>query len=261
MKSFCAVILALVLMLGGCAIGKTVVPEKTKGFPSPQAALEAIKPRNDTDTLYRMTAKVSISSPQGKLNFRLAVIMRSPDRLRLESIPVFGPPDFFLTTQGERFRVYLPGTQEFLMGKASPDNLSRFLPLTWSVERWMAMLQGNKSAAFPVAGKLQGKMEGLLYRIDVFSEDAVTDSLWINLERNRLEKTEQLISAGLKETVVFKSFREINGRDFPASILINTGAGKTLTIVYETIETTNKMEDDLFLLLPPPEASIRELPD
>jgi len=261
MRSFFAAGLFLLLLLAGCTIGKTVAPVEIRGFPSPQAALEAIKPIEDTDTLYQITAKVSASSPQGKLNFRLAVIMQSPDKLRIESIPILGPPDFMLAMQGERFQVYLPGNQEWITGNATPANLARFLPLSWSVERWMAMLRGYGPAVFAGPASVQGKMEGLFYRVDALSEGAVVESLWINPVGKRLEKTERLVSGRLKETVLFTAFREINGRDFPGAIRIETGEGKTIGIVYQTIETAKEIPDDLFSLLPPPDAVITNLPE
>ncbi len=261
MRPFLAAGLVFLLLLGGCATGKTVAPLEPKGFPSPQAALAAIKPPDNMDTLYRMTAKVSILSPQGKLNFRLAIIMQSPDKLRIESIPILGPPDFFLAAQKGHFKVYLPGTQEFITGKATPDNLVRFLPLSWSADRWMAILRGHGPDISPESINLRGKMEDLLYRVDVLARDSIRESIWINPERNRLEKAELLISEGLKETVIFTAFRQINGRDFPGHIRIESEEGKTIGIMYETIEAATEIPDDLFLLLPPTDASMTSLPD
>lgn len=260
MRPFFAVVLTL-LFLGGCTVGKTVMPVATNVFPTPQAALMAIIPAADTNTLYRMTAKVSVSSPQRKFNFRLAVIMQSPDKLRLESIPVLGPPDFILTAQGGKFQVYLPGTQEFITGKTTPDNLAGFLPLPWSTERWMAMLRGNNPDVFPDSARLRGKMEELLYRVDALSGGSVMESLWINPEHKRLEKMERLLSQNSKETISCSSFRKINGRDFPAYIRIDAGEGKTIGITYETIETSHEIPDDLFMLLPPTDAAMTSLPD
>ena len=125
MRLSSAILLALVLLLGGCTAGKSVIPSPTAGFSSPQAALTAIDPVGDANTVYQVTAKVSLASPQGKMNFRLAVIMQYPDKLRIESIPVLGPPDFFLTAKDGLFKVYLPGNQEFITGKASPRNRNR----------------------------------------------------------------------------------------------------------------------------------------
>jgi len=261
MRSFLAAGLFLLLLLTGCTIGKTVVPVEIRGFPSPQAALAAIKPAEDTGILYRMTAKVSASSPQGKLNFRLAVIMQSPDKLRIESIPILGPPDFMLAMQGGRFQVYLPGNQEWITGNATPENLARFLPLSWSVERWMAMLRGYGPAVFSKPASVRGKMEGLFYRVDALSSGSTVESLWINPVRKRLEKTERLVSGGLKETVLLTAFREVNSRDFPCHIRIESGEGKTIGIMYETIETATEIPDDLFSLLPPPDAVMTNLPD
>jgi hypothetical protein len=195
------------------------------------------------------------------MSFRLAAIMQSPDKLRLESIPVLGPPDFFLTAQGGLFRVYLPGTQEFITGNASPNNLSRFLPLAWSAERWVAVLLGHRPNASSDNGNLRGMMEGQLYRLDLFDRESVSESLWINPENKRLEKLEMISPSGGKDTVLFSAFRDIEGRILPENILIDTGEGTTIRIIYEALEIRNEVNYDLFVLSPPPEVIIRDLPD
>lgn len=249
------------LLLGGCTAGKSVLPSKTAGFPSPAAALSAINPVEDTNTLYQVTAKVSLTSPQGKMSSRLAVIMQYPDKLRIESLPVIGPPDFFLTTKGDRFKVYLPGNQEFITGAASPNNLSRFLPLAWSAERWLAVLMGNRPGASFDTEDIRGMMEGQLYRVDVLGREAIRESLWINPETRHLEKLEYINPEGLKNTVRFSAFRKMDGRDFPERITIDTDEETTIRIIYETLEVKKEVNNDFFELLPPPEAVIRNLPD
>jgi hypothetical protein len=247
--------------MGGCTAGKSIILSNTTGFPSPQAALAAVDPLSDNNRIYQVTAKITLVSPQGKMSFRLAVIMQSPDKLRLESIPVLGPPDFFLTAQEGRFRVYLPGTQEFITGKASPDNLSRFLPVAWSAERWVAVLLGHCPDALSDSENLRGMMEGQLYRVDVLDREPVSESLWIDPENKRLEKLEMVNPNGLKDTVRFSSFREIEGRILPENILIDTGGGSTIRIIYETLEIRKEVNNDLFVLSPPPEVTVRDLPD
>lgn len=261
MRSCLAITLALLLMLGGCTAGKAIMPSNTADFPSPKAALAAVDPLSDTYRVYQVTAKINLTSPQGKMSFRLAAIMQSPDKLRLESIPVLGPPDFFLTAQGGRFRVYLPGTQEFITGNASPNNLSRFLPLAWSAERWVAVLLGHRPDASADSGNLRGMVEGGLYRVDVYDRESVSESLWINPENKRLEKLEMVNPNGLKDTVRFSSFGEIEGRILPENILIDTGEGSTIRIIYETLEIRKEVDNNFFVLSPPPEVIIRDLPD
>jgi outer membrane lipoprotein-sorting protein len=262
MRSSFAILLVLVLVLGGCATGKSVTPpSQTAGFPSPQAALAAIDRLIDTHCVYQVTAKITLASPQGKMSFRLAVIVQSPDKLRLESIPVFGPPDFFLTAKRGRFRVYVPGTQEFFTGNAGPNNLSRFLPLAWSAEKWVAVLLGHRPDISSDRENIQGMMEGQLYRIDVLDQESVSERLWIEPENKRLEKLEQIDSSGLKDTILFSAFRETEGRTLPENIIIDNGEGTTIRIIYETLEIKKEANNDLFELSPPPGAIIRDLPD
>jgi hypothetical protein len=261
MKVPFTLLLAFLLLFGGCTAGKSVLPSKTAGFPSPQAALSAIDQVGGTNTIYQVTAKISLTSPQGKLGFRLAVIMQFPDKLRIESIPILGPPDFFFAAKDGRFKVYLPGNQEFITGNATPDNLSRFLPLSWTPERWVSVLLGSNTETSRHNENIRGTMERNLYRVDVLSGDFTEESLWINPESKRLERSEYLNPGGLKDTILFSSFRKTNGRDFPQNVAIATGEGTTIRIHYESFEVKEEGGNDFFELEPPPEVRIRTLPD
>jgi hypothetical protein len=251
MRSSFPILFAFALILGGCTAGKSVLPTETGGFSSPRAALSAIQRVNDTNTIYQVTAKVSLTSPQGKLGFRLAVIMQSPDKLRIESIPILGPPDFFLTAKNGRFKAYLPGNQEFITGNATPNNLSRFLPLAWSAERWVAVLLGNRPDASSGVENLRGKMEGLFYRVDVLDGELIRESLWINPENKRLEKMEFMSPEGLQNRVIYAWGLKYKDWKMPENVKIEPGNGTTILITCTDFQTAKVTEINLFDLNPP----------
>ena len=251
--------LAALLFLGGCATVPTGPPPYMgNGFSSPQTAIEAVSRICDQTKAYQFTARVTVTAPGAKAFFRVAFITQSPDRLRLESLPIIGPPDFFLTARDGRFAAYLPGSREFLIGAADAETMSGILPvsLPWSAEKWVSVLQGRPG----IMGKqtlLEGEQDGSLYRVDSRQGKSVKESYWIDPESHRLSRMEQSIMGHLNYRVHFTAFRNINGCNFPANILIESGSGETIAMTYGPVKIKKENRDDIFDLSAPAGSLLR----
>ena len=145
------ILFALILALTGCGVsGKAIkfTPPAAGSLRSDQVSPQAgtVESR---DKVFNMMAKVSIISPTEKWFFKLGLFIQSPDKLRAELIPLLGLPDFFLTVKQNRFQVFLPGKQEFITGKASPENLAPFLPALWEPKEWIVALLGISPEGAP----------------------------------------------------------------------------------------------------------------
>ena len=69
-------------------------------------------------------------SQQGKTFSATQVLFaQQPDRLRVETLGLFGAPALMLTTDGEQLTVLLPGEGKAYQGKASSGMLQRFMRL------------------------------------------------------------------------------------------------------------------------------------
>ncbi|MBN1545316.1 MAG: hypothetical protein JW902_01505 [Syntrophaceae bacterium] len=262
MKVVPAFLLATVLILGGCSAGKSVVKDHKITFLSPQAVLQTIDPVIGKEPAFKFTAKVSAISPSAKLIFKLAIITQAPDRLRIESIPVFGPPDFFFASQDGWFQIYLPASRDFFVGAATPDNLSRALPvsLSWPARRWVTVLQGRPDIP-QNCRNIKGKMEGAFYRLDVSIENAGIDRYWINTKNGCLERIEYTGMDGLTSKIDYSSFKEVKGRNLPLSINIDAGDGTKILIMNDTPEVMKQSEENRFALLPPADATLKDFPN
>jgi len=253
MRSVLSIVFAFSLILAGCTAGKSVIPSKSVGFSSPEAALSMIKSERNRERVFQVTAKVVLSTPQGKMVFKLAVIMQPPDKLRLESIPVLGPPDFFLTVKEGRFKVFLPGTPQFITGNASPDNLARFLPLAWPAERWIAALMGTTPDTPGQAEQIRGMMEGPLYRIDVMSGETIRERLWVDPKNRRLEKTDFFSADGRQNRISYQWGLQSDNFEIPERIKIEPGEGIKILITCTDFQAIGKPGADLFDLACPGE--------
>lgn len=263
MKFLCLLLFVVSIWIAGCATINPVPKEATIPFASPSAALRTIDDAAIRHhQVIQCTAKVSVSSPGSKLIFKLAVMTEPPDRIRIESIPVFGPPDFLFATQGDRFQVYLPGSREYITGAATAENLSRVLPLSlaWSPQRWVAVLRGRPDAKVSDQS-LKGEMEGHLYRIDETDEDVLIERLWIDPVNKRLERMAFMNQDGSESTLIFSYFKEIQGEVLPTRIDIEAGNGTQINIVLDVIEYFKESENPFFSLIPPQDVIIQTIPD
>jgi len=253
MKSVLSIVLAFSLLLAGCTAGNSVMPPEPMGFPSPEAALSAIKPDRNGEGVFQVTAKVTFSAPRGKIILKLATVIQPPDKLRLETIPVLGPPDFFMTVRKGRFKVFLPGTPEFITGNASPDNLGRFLPLAWPVERWVSVLTGTHPETMGQAVKIRGMMEGPLYRIDMMSGKTIRESFWVNPQNQHLEKANFISDDGQQYQVTYQWGLQSDSTEIPEIIKIELEGETRILITCSDLQTVKNAGPDLFDLPSPGE--------
>jgi hypothetical protein len=166
----------------GCAGRQhTAVPQYS--YPSLEAALQAMAASDPGGGAATATARIEIKLPGGDRQvLRAALMMAKPARLRLESIPPFGPPDFFLSLDAEEIRVFLPEKEIFYIDRATGRNLSRFLPLSLPVEEIVPLLMGRMPLSNEQISpsQWQGEGEEDLYRIDQWRYGRKTHSLWID---------------------------------------------------------------------------------
>ena len=254
MKPVLLLVLAFSLVLAGCVAGKSVMPPaEPVGFLSPDAALSAIRYDRNRERVFQVTAKVALSYPTRKMVFKLAVSMQSPDKLRMESIPVLGPPDFFLTVKEGRFKVFLPGAPEFIMGNSGPDNLGRFLPLTWSAEKWISVLTGTHPGTAGQAVQIRGTMDGPFYRVEVMSGETIRESLWVDPKNRRLEKADFISTDGRKNQVSYRWGLQSDNFEMPEIIKIEPGDGSRIVITCSDFRAVKDAGSDLFDLSLPGE--------
>src|SRR5512136_1786945 len=92
-------VLSFFLIFPACAIKKTLnVGEGSfEGVSSPLAVLEKID--SNTHSLHgiKAIARIEVNAPAGRYPLKVALALWRPSSLRLESIPLIGPADFFLT--------------------------------------------------------------------------------------------------------------------------------------------------------------------
>jgi hypothetical protein len=163
------------LAFSGCVSGK--ITEVTKRPAAlPQDILEKIPVPDSGDTI-RATARISLSSPEGDYSRKMVLLLRMPSSLRVETMPLFGPADFFLSVNEESLRVFFPGEGKFYVGAATRENLFMFFKVFLSPADMVPLLAGLPP--YIAEGFLSGHMEEGLYRVDITSGKR-RRSLWVD---------------------------------------------------------------------------------
>lgn len=184
-------------------------------MPRPQDVLEKIAIPGTGDTL-RATARVSLSSPEGDYSRKMALLVRQPSNLRVETIPLFGPADFFLSANREALKVFFPGEGKFYVGAATRENLSLFFKVFLSPADMVPLLAGGLPPHIP-DGRLSGHMEEGAYRVDIRSGRR-RRSLWVDPVSHILTKIEEADDHRTLWRAAFADHTVVDGTPYPRKI-------------------------------------------
>jgi hypothetical protein len=192
------ILLLLIVVLGsllsGCAGGR--VAEPGSPYLSPEIALRALASSDPGDRTLTAIARIEIKIHSERHVLKAALMMKSPAQLRLESIPFFGPPDFFLSIDAGEIRVFLPAKAAFYADRATEGNLSRFLPLVLSATEMVSLLMGRLPEVEETGSVRQGKWEDGLYGLDQYKSGRKILSVWIDPARDLLRRIQTYTEAG-----------------------------------------------------------------
>ncbi|MHB8771726.1 MAG: hypothetical protein ACYC7J_12050 [Syntrophales bacterium] len=224
------------LIITGCAAGRVASPA---AYATPEAALRELA-ASPAPGAITATARVEISSPTERYPLKAAVMLRMPADLRLESIPLLGPPDFFLSIEAGELRVFLPEKGAYHIGPAARQNIARLLRLPLSAAEVVALLMGRLPAEGEGAADVQGEQEEGLYRVDQYRAGKKIRSLWVDPATALLIRVQTF--TGGEETAYTAEFADHlrMGDGFLPQRLTISGEGVSLAVRY----TDTRLLDD-----------------
>jgi hypothetical protein len=251
-KSIPAFCLLLLVFCGCAAAPKTAA---RLDVASPEAALAQIAARLPADAalLALADARVATHTKEGTYPLNLAILLKRPASIRVEAIPLFGPPAFFLSVRDGTLKVFLNETGAFYMGRATPDNVGRYLPLKMGPEDLIALLTGTCFASPGPDTLLQGYPEGDHYRIDLV-EPLKHRSLWVRTTDGFLENLEVYAEQQRLYRVRFEEPLHMEGAMLPQKITFSSDGidGISVSIRYRDIQLLKGVDPELFDLEAPP---------
>jgi hypothetical protein len=248
-------IAALGPALSGCA-GRSVIPSPPPGgaYISPEDALRALAASTPGDQTLTVTARIEMKNLSERRTLKAALMMRRPAHLRMESVPLLGPPDFFLSIDAGELRVFFPGKDggSFYAGGATARNVYRFLPLAMPAADMVSLLMGHPPRMEEVSSR-RGEWEERLYRIDQYTAGEKILSLWINPVGDLLIKVRAFTEGGnIAYTAEFAEHTSVGTHLLPQLLTI-TGEAVSLTLRYTEVRLDNDGES---FALPVPEGIV-----
>ena len=235
----------------GCASIKTSsnVPAF---YSSPDAAWRALLASHPEGPTLKVYARFDIRFGSERYPLQAAMVINPPSDLRMEILPMIGPPELLLTIRGGRMKVFSPDKGKFYMGSTSRANLHLFLPRTPSMADAIPLLAGMPPARFENFG-LSGGMDGALYRIDRFAARKEIQTLWVEPATGNLNRAELFDETDAEGwSVTFTDFSDIDGKKVPGKIVMQLGDENRITIHYKDPSWNDHFEPELFDLEIPP---------
>ncbi len=244
------------LILAGCAVTREVAPApEAASSVSPQILWQQRAAAEEKPTALKALARIDISTPSGRYPLKVAILLQYPDRLRLESLPLFGPPDFYLTFEKGTLKVLLPQEGKYYSGTPSQTELAAFLPFLsdrFQLTDMMAILRGTVPRVQDQDVILKGFQEGKYDRLEVYRREQKIQAFWLEQGSNALVQAARWGQDGeLRYKARFTdhgSFKE--AANLPAKISVTIGDSNpvTLTLNYTDLQILAEIQEASFLL-------------
>jgi hypothetical protein len=243
-------IMGLGPLLSGCACRRVAALSANK-YLSPGAALRALATSDPGGRAITVTARIEIKRHNERHLLKAALMMKRPAHLRLESIPLFGPPDFFLSIEAGEIRVFVPGKETFYVDRATEGNLSRFFPLALPAAETVSLLMGRLPETEETLSSWRGEWEDGMYRVDQYGSGRKILSVWIDPSGDLLHRIRKFTEGGnIAYTAEFTEHVRLGEGFLPQRLSITREAAVSLAVRYTDIRLDN---DDESFALPVPE--------
>ena len=185
----------------------------------------------------------------------VAVLVKGPDKLRIEGFGPMGEPVFALVANGPDLALRLPGEAELV--RTGPWAFERLLGFSLAASELAALLMGN---APPVAG-FDAARAGCSASGQCVVEYRKDDALWkvrvVPSEPFEVLSCERYRGGDLLYRARFADHETAGGHRFPRKVTVESGDRKaSLTVEYQDWELNAPVED-AFFVLPAGEAAPR----
>lgn len=200
-------------------------------------------------------ARIRLRAPS-KATFRQWTVAERPDRIHLEALDFFGNPAAVLVASGGRFSLYDAQKKVFYTGAATPENLSRLVPVPVSAPELVAILLG--SAPLPEALPVAVAPDDGHLRLRFEEEGARLDA-WIGAHA-LVEKAQRSVAGGAGRgswRVEFADHRAYGPAWFPGWLALRSDASRVrLELSWTQVEVNGDVDPAIFELKPPKGARI-----
>src|SRR3972149_11945523 len=233
-------------LLFGCAPVAASLPKGTDYDLSARDTLEKFIKAHHIKNTFKAIARIEINDGK-KYSIKVAMMLKRPSLMRIESIPVIGPPDLFLSANNDTLKIFLPGKNEFYLGRPSKENFSLFFPVNLPPADVLSIMMGIPPLP-DVKLIWKESVEGEKLRADFFSDDKKVQTLLMDRNNGRLKEIVILASNGeILHTVSYDDYCKVENIDLPQQItILSTGKNSTIVVRYSDMEFIKEENEALF---------------
>jgi len=247
-----AFFLAIFVIFAGCAYYTPPLPKLPLSVDDLYARLMH---NSSSGIILEGIARVRVTSPDGAYTRKIALVLRHhPSSLRMDAVPLFGTPDFFLTLTKKSLKLYLPREGQFYIGRPTEKNLRDFFTIPLPARDAVALMTGTPPETPRGVTTMEASRDGSEYRLDVFDGNTLRQSLWIDPASYHLTKIATRTTDGtpLYETR-FGSYRKEGSVIYPESVTVSlqTPPDTVIHISYLSLEVRKETTGEIFTLYPP----------
>ncbi len=254
----------LVALLGLTACPRTPPPELSM---DPAELLSEVRTAQAKVERVSGNARVLIESPDFSGGLNEFIAAEKPDRLRLETLDFVGNDAVVLVADGKRFAYYDSREKIFYRGDATPENVSRLLPILLPPEEIVAIVCGSD----PI---LPGKPDSVSVHgsqlLLTIASGATGQRLAVGsaaaVEQSRVRRIEtgpkgQPIETAPAYDLDFSLFRRRANARFPTEVKLTAPAARVrVDLTWKgDLEVNGKANPNLFRLEPPKNAKVVDL--
>jgi len=245
MKPLPLILLALTLCC--CPRNGVQVPEADR-IKDPKQLLTAVREKGKELSSVRAEGTILARRGGKRIKAHMILLLRRPATLRFETISFFEQPMSILVTDGMKFSLWDMDKGRFYQGPATPQNISRVIPIPMDGPEVSGILFGDPPLIPFAESKLDFK-DGLYILTLTNSQQQQT----IKIHPTRLRPTEVLLKAGGKEYyhLVYDDWHDTNPPVLEKATFTMDSEDIRLTIKIREVERNVDLKDDLFVLTPP----------
>jgi outer membrane lipoprotein-sorting protein len=227
-------------------------------IPPPQVILEKIDRDDQRKDALKAIAHIEVNTLRGRYPLKAAVMVMRPSSLRLEILPLLGPPELILSVHENMLKVFLPQKGEFYIGQATEKNMAYFFPFPMQglvMEDIISILLGTHPTVKEKSLTFRGSHDEGFYRVDILSENRKIQSLLIDIENNTLMRVNLFDNDNNQRcSVRFFGQSMTENLTIPDTITLASGDDEAphITIRYSDAQKATGVDAASFDLRPPP---------
>jgi uncharacterized protein DUF4292 len=205
----------------------------------------------------RGEGRLRVAVPNSRSTVTVFIAAARPAFLHFEVIGFFGQPQAILASDGRTFALLQNDQGKYFQGPASPENVSRLLPVVLSGPELVSILLGAAPRIPAERLSAQALTEARAYLVTLWQGDR-SQKLWIHPDNHRVLKSEMRGMAAYD--LLFEDFQATGAIDLPRKItLFASAASATLELRYQELGVNPDLDPSLFKLAPPASAKVIEL--